>query len=247
VTARCPSDLALEAHLLGPARSQVSPHLEVCDRCRARVARMQQEGEEFRRFVFPATVAAVESAAEKRRPRLAFIFGPVGAFAAMTAALLVFVRTQGPDGPDAGYVGTKGSGIGLAAFVNGEGGARPLEDGEVVPASAAIRFRVSPAAEGCFLWILSVDAKGQVSRIYPPKGDSPEARGAGVVPGGAVLDGEPGPERLFAVCAPAAMAWGEVKSAAPAAAGPDAVRQARALGGPLSAAPQSTLLLEKRP
>jgi hypothetical protein len=246
VTARCPSDLALEAHLLAPGRSEAAPHLDVCDRCRARVARMQAEGEEFRRFVFPATVEAVESAAGRRRPRLAFVFGPVGALAAMAAALLVFVRTQAPDGPDTGYVGAKGGGVGLAAFVNGEGGARPLEDGAVVPAAAALRFRVSPAAE-CFLWILSVDAKGQVSRIYPPKGVPPEPRGAGTVPGGAVLDGEGGPERLFAVCAPPAMGWGEIKAAAPAATGPEAVREARALGGPLAGAHQSTLLLEKRP
>jgi hypothetical protein len=106
---------------------------------------------------------------------------------------------------------------------------------------------VTPAAQECFLWILSVDAKGQVSRIYPPKGVPPEARGAGTVPGGAVLDGEPGPERLFAVCAPPAMAWGEVRAAAPAAAGPDDVRGARALGGPLAGAMQATLLVEKRP
>jgi hypothetical protein len=245
MTARCPSDLALESHLLAPDRSPLAPHVDACGRCRGRLARMQEEGEEFRRFVFPATVEAVEDAAARRRPRLAFLFAPAGALAALAAALLVFVRTQGPDGPSADYVGTKGSGIGLAAYVNEADGARPLEDGAVVPASAALRFKVSPAGE-CFLWILSMDARGQVSRIYPPKGATVETRPSGPVPGGAVLDGEPGPERLFAVCAPASMSWDDVRATAPAATGPQAVRHARALGGPLARAEQSTLLVEKR-
>jgi hypothetical protein len=246
VTARCPSDLALESHLLAPDRSPVAPHLDLCDRCRGRIARMQKEGEEFRRFVFPATVGAVEEAALPRRVGFRWLFAPAGAFAAVAAALLVFVRTQGPEGPSADYLGTKGTGIGLAAYVNGPDGARALEDGAAVPASAALRFSVNPAGD-CFLWILSLDAKGQVSRIYPPKGADVEKRASGPVPGGAVLDGEAGPERLFAVCAPASMSWSDVRAAAPAAGGPEAVRQARALGGPLAGAAQSTLLVEKRP
>ncbi len=244
MTARCPSDLALEAHLLEPERSPLAPHVAGCERCRARVARMNEEGEEFRRFVFPATVDAVQDAAVRRRPRLAWLLGPIGALAA-AAAVLVLVR--GPAGPPADYLGVKGNGVGFTVFVNEAGGARPLEDGAVVPASAALRFKVSLAGE-CFLWILSVDAKGQVSRIYPPKGTPPEKRSAGPVPGGAVLDGEAGPERLFAVCAPQSLAWAEVRRAAePAGAGVDSVRRARALTAPLAGALQSTLLVEKRP
>jgi hypothetical protein len=246
VNARCPSDLALELYLLEPERSPLVPHLGACERCRARIAAMGEQGEEFRRFVFPATVDAVQDAAAPPRRRFAFVLGPISAFAAMAAALLVFVRSQ-PSGPAPDYLGAKGNGVGFTAFVNDPDGARPLEDGARVPASAALRFKVSPAGD-CFLWILSVDAKGQISRLYPPKGISPERRPAGPVPGGAVLDGEPGPERLFAVCAPEAMAWTDVRRAAErAAAGPDAVRHASALGDPLAAAAQSTLLVEKRP
>jgi hypothetical protein len=246
VTARCPSDLALELHLVEPQRSQLAGHLEGCELCRARLARMGEQGEEFRRFVFPATVDAVQDAAQPRRRRFAFVLGPLSAVAAMTAALLIFVRSQSGPAPD--YLGAKGSGgVGFVAFVNEGEGVRPLEDGAAVPASAALRFKVSPGSD-CFLWILSVDEKGQISRIYPPKGTPPDRRGAGPVPGGAVLDGEAGPERLFAVCAPEAMAWGDVRRAAErAAAGPDAVRHASALGEPLAKAAQSTLLLEKRP
>jgi hypothetical protein len=246
VTARCPSDLALEAHLLEPERSPLATHLGACPRCQARLAAMNEQGEEFRRFVFPATVEAVEEAAERRRPRLAFLFAPVGAFAALTAALLVFVKTQDGAGPSAGYVGVKGDAVHFTAFVNAEDGARPLEDGAVVPASAALRFQVS-ASQDCFLWILSVDAKGNVSRLYPPKGTPPTRHAAGPVPGGAVLDGQAGPERLYAVCAPETMVWNDVRRSAPRAEGPDTVRRARALGEPLAGAVQSTLLVEKRP
>jgi hypothetical protein len=247
VTARCPSDPVLESFLLEPGRADTGAHVDSCARCQARLAAMREQGEEFRRFVFPATVEAVEDAARRRRPRLAFLFAPVGAFAALAAALLVFVRVQGGGGPPPDYVGAKGSDVHFVAFVSADGGVRALEDGAVVPPSAALRFQVS-AKQGCYLWIMSVDAKGQVSRLYPPKGTPPTPHAEGAVPGGAVLDGEPGPERLYAVCAPPAMAWSEVRRAAEApSTGPESVRAARALGEPHAGALQSTLLLEKRP
>lgn len=246
MTARCPSDLALEAFLLQPERSPLREHLDACAPCRTRVARMEAEGEEFRRFVFPATVAAIEEAARPRRSRWAFLLAPVGALAVAAAALLV-VRT-GPAAPPADYVGTKGGGGGglaLGVYVGAEDGARLVVDGDPVPAAGALRFKVT-AASPCRLWIVSVDGAGQVSRLFPPEGDRAEPRGAGEVPGGARLDGQVGPERLFAVCAGEAHGWDDVRRAASAAgAGPDAVRRAHALGAPLADAPQSTLLVEK--
>lgn len=246
----CPSDLALEAHLLAPETSPLAKHLEACPPCAARVARMTAEGEEFRRFVFPATVEAVEDAAERRRPRAwlrwPVLVAPIGAVAAVAIALVLGIR---PPGPEDGYVGYKGGGMGLAVFVNGGEGAQAVADGATVPASAALRFKVQPAGEGCWLWILSVDASGEISRLYPPKGVSPDQLGAGPVPGGAVLDGQPGPERIFAACAPdAKTSWAEVKAAAAeAAGGADRVRAAQGLGGALAKARQATVLLEKRP
>lgn len=249
MTATCPSDLALEAHLLEPANSPLASHLEACPPCAARVARMMQEGEDFRRFVFPATVDAVQDAAE-RRPRAwlrwPVLLAPVAAVAAVGLALVLGIRPG--SGPDEGYLGVKGSGMALAVYVNGGEGAEAVADGAPVPASAALRFKVQPDGE-CYLWILSVDAKGEVSRLYPPEGAQPELRTAGAIPGGAVLDGQPGPERIFAACAPAATtSWAEMKAAAASAAGgADRVRAARGLGGPLANARQATVLLEKRP
>lgn len=243
MNAACPSDLALEAYLLSPERSKVAPHLDACEDCRGRVARMQEEGDEFRQYVFPATVGAIEEAVRPRR-RWSLLFAPLGALVAAAAALLVVVPA-GPHGPGPDYVGTKG--LGFAAFVNGVDGAHVVEDGAVVPASGELRFTLDPSGP-CHLWIVSVDAKGEVSRLYPPEGAASGARTAGPIPGGAVLDGQPGPERLFAVCAGEKASWYDVSRAASTAkGGPDAVRRAHALGAPLANAPQSTLLLEKRP
>ena len=66
MTGACPSDLKLEFHLLDPASSGLASHLAGCPGCRERLERMAGEGEEFRRFVYPATVDAVVRAARRR-------------------------------------------------------------------------------------------------------------------------------------------------------------------------------------
>ncbi|HEY6104842.1 MAG TPA: DUF4384 domain-containing protein [Anaeromyxobacteraceae bacterium] len=240
--ARCPSDLALERHLQDPARSALAPHLGACPACRERVARMEAEAEEFRRFVYPATVGAVEDAAEKvagRRPwRLALWLAPAAAAAAVVALMW---------GPGSDYVGTKG--FPFTAWLAGPAGARAVTDGGEVPAAGALRFRVQPPAP-CRLWIVSVDSGGQVSRLYPAEGEGgAEVRQGGALPGGAVLDGRAGPERLFAVCAPEPIPFARVEQAARAVAagGAGAVRSGKVLPGLPRGAVQGTLLLEKRP
>lgn len=244
MTAHCLSDLALEAVLLAPAPegSPDATHLAACPACADRLAQMRREGEDFQRFVFPRTVEAVERAVERPRFRWPWVLAPAGALAAALVAVLL-VR-QGP--PD-DYEGVKGTGMALAVYVNGDAGARAVSDGAVVPASAAIRFKVQPARD-CWLWIMSVDGRGEISRLYPPKGTPPDRRSAGPVPGGAVLDGSPGPERIYAVCAPSQeTAWAEVRAAATVATGgQERLRTARVLGGSLASAQQASLLVEKQ-
>jgi hypothetical protein len=244
MTARCPSDLALERHLLDPSRSPLLAHVDACASCRERVARMRSEGEDFRRFVFPATVdAVVDAAAAPRRRWFPLLIAPVGGLAAAAAVLLVLLRPAGPP-PD--YVGTMGGPITLSVFTPGADGSHALHDGEHVPASAALRFKVR--SEGCALWLLSVDASGAVTRLYPAAGGPAAPPEGGELPGGAVLDGVGGPERLFAVCADRPLPWSDVERAARAAAGggADRVRAGRRLDLPAEAA-QATILLEKRP
>lgn len=247
MTARCPSDLALEKHLLAPEASALRGHLEACQPCRDRLTEMRRLGDEFQQYVFPATVGAVEAAAA-RRPAWDLMrwLAPLPALAAAAALVLV----AGPGAPPDDYLGVKGGGsMGLAVFLQGAAGPHPAKDGEVVPASAAVRFKVRPARP-CRLWVLSVDATGQVSRLFPAEGEGGlEVTRVTELPGGAVLDGQAGPERFLALCAPVPLTYAVVEGAvrAAAAAGPEAVRALRTIPGLPAGTVQDTVLLEKKP
>lgn len=236
MTARCPSLLALEAHLLDPAASPVAAHLAGCEACRARVAEMERQGDEFRRFVYPATLDAVVA---PRRPwwRLPLLLAPALAAAGLIVAVL--------PGPPADYVGTKGAPLGLQLFA--EGAASALDDGAPVRPDANVRFRLQ-TARPCLLWLFSVDEAGQVSRLLPREGEAGlELRGAQVLPGGARLDGRPGVERFYAVCAAQPLPFEQVARAAGAASGgAQAVRAAARLEGLPGDVTQASLLVEKR-
>jgi hypothetical protein len=241
---RCPSDLKLEAHLLDPERAGIGPHLETCPSCRGRLEEMRRQGEEFRRFVYPATVDAV---VERSRPRPWWrtwrVLVPVPVLAAAALFLLVVPRRPPDD-----YLGVKG-GVALAVYAATPAGVRLVADGTEVPASAALRFQVR-SARPCRLWLVAVDATGTVSRLYPASGDEgAETARAGALPGGAVLDGRAGPERIYAACAPGSLPFSTVERAAREAAGGGeaAVRSAGALRGLPAGTLQETLLLEKRP
>ena len=251
MTARCPSDIALERHLLSPERSPVAGHLAGCPSCAARLEIMQRQGEDFLRFVYPATVESVEAVAGTG-PGAAWGWRRwltvIPALGAATALALFLTRPAAP--PD-DYLGVKGGGaLGLSVFVLEGTIPRLARDGEVVAAGAALRFRVR-TAHPCNLWLLSVDARGQVSRLHPTQGEGGAAVGGTIdLPGGAVLDGQAGPERIFAICAPAPVAWASTEAAVRAAmgaAGPDAVRRASGLTGLPAGMAQDSLLLEKKP
>ena len=239
---RCPSELDILRHLHAP-QPELERHAEACPACAARVAEALRSAEAFHREVFPATLDAVVERSRPWRPR-AWMLAPIPALAA-AAALLVLVR---PAAPPPGYVGVRG-GLLLSVYVRGAGGegARAASDGQVVPPDAALRFEVR-APQACRLWLLSVDASGQVSRLHPAAGDPPSVKGDTVLPGGAMLDGRPGPERLFAVCTASPLSFAEVERIARAAVpgGESSVRSLRTLPDLPSGALQATVLLEKR-
>ena len=57
----------------GPkAASPLARHVDACQPCRGRVARMEEDGRRFRQFVFPATVAYLLLRDESRRRHLRF-------------------------------------------------------------------------------------------------------------------------------------------------------------------------------
>jgi hypothetical protein len=221
-----PSELKLERHLADPERSEIAGHVRDCERCRERVAQMRQQGDDFRRFVYPATVDEVTGPRPWRLPRGLWLLAP----AAGLAMVLLLVRP----GPTSDYVGTKGGPLTLTAYASLPSGARAVDEGAAVPASASLRFRVR-AAQACNLTLLSVDESGQVSKLY-----SREIRGDMTLPGGVQLDGKPGGERFFAICSDDP---GAVEQAARHIGAE--VRKNPALPG--IQGPQSSLLIEKRP
>jgi len=239
---RCPSELDILRHLHAP-QPELERHAEACPGCAARISEALRSAETFRRQVFPATLDSVVERSRPWRPR-AWMLAPIPALAA-AAVLVLLVR---PTMPPPDYVGVKG-GLALSVYVRDAGGegARAASDGQVVPPDAAIRFEVR-AARACHLWLVSVDASGQVSRLHPATGDPPRVKGDTVLPGGAMLDGTPGPERLFAVCTPSPLPFAEVERIARAAApgGETSVRSLRTLPDLPNGALQATVLLEKR-
>ena len=242
---RCPPELELEAHLLDPAGSPVvEAHVATCSRCRHQLAEMRRVGDEFRREVFPLTIEAVVERGTRRRwalPRWLLVGVPIAAATAVAAMVLA-------PRPPADYVGAKGGGLGLTVFVSDASGTRAARDGEAVGAQAPLRFQVRPGG-ACRLWVVSVDGTGAVSRLYPADGEAAAVGTAETLPGGAVLDGRAGPERVFAVCAPSPLPYSDVARAARAAAagGAATVRTASRLDGLPRDAAQATVLLEKLP
>ena len=221
-----PSELKLERHLLDPDGSEIAAHVRDCERCRDRVAQMRQQGDDFRRFVYPATLDQVTRPRFRRPWRTLWLLAP----AAGLAAVLLLVRP----GPTSDYVGTKGGAVTLTAYAGLASGTRPVDEGEAVPASASLRFRVR-TSEPCNLTLLSVDESGQVSKLY-----SREVRGDITLPGGVQLDGKAGAERFFAVCAEDSAS---VEQAARKIGG--GVRKILALPGVRGG--QASLLIEKSP
>ncbi len=247
MTARCPSDLALEEHLLAPEASAHRAHVDGCTACQGRVAEMRRQGEDFVRYVYPATVAAVEDAAAARRPRW-LGWGWLVALPALAAAAAAVLLVR-PAAPPEDYVGLKGGGLGLAVYLKSGAGVELARDGAHVPAAAALRFQVHPAGP-CRLWIVSLDAAGQVSRLFPAQGDGGAALDRTTeLPGGAVLDGRAGPERILALCAPGPLPYARVEGAVrkAAAPGPDAVRELRGVPGLPAGTVIESVLLEKIP
>lgn len=242
----CPQDLDLERALAGEtAFAPALTHAEQCPSCTGRLAWMREAGDLFARRVFPATREAVVQKLHRppwwARLRVALT---VAVPAAVAAALLVVVLPS-LRAPGDGYVGMKGQGgqapLPFQVFVDRAGKAHELHPGDRVHPGDGLRFVVdAPDRE---VVLLSIDAQGHVSRLVP--GGTARVPQTGIVPGGSVLDGVLGPERIFAVELQPGLDVGQIEAAVREAVhsgGEHAVREAGAL--PLRA-PQSTILLEK--
>jgi len=239
----CPQDLDLERALAGePAFAATLTHASSCASCTVRLAWMRDAADLFARRVLPATRDAVAAKLANLTPwwrRWLPVAVPIAAAATLAVVLLPTLL------PPPNYIGTKGAGVPaplpLQVFVDRSGKAAEVHTGDRVHPGDGLRFVVdAPDRE---VVLVSVDARGEVSRLVP--GGSARVPQTGIVPGGSVLDGVLGPERIFAVELQPGMDVAKVEAAvraAVASGGEQAVREARTL--PI-AAPQGTVLLEK--
>lgn len=247
MTSACLSEIALERVLLERAEPDARDHAARCPECSRRLSAMRDEGQAFRRFVYPGSVERIEDAARRApRRRTLLTLLPLPLLAAAAAVVFVLV----PRSPPADYLGVKGGeGVGLTLFAPGGAAPRILADGAEVGPQATLRFRVRTSG-ACRFFLLSVDGAGAVSRL---EGAGPEglplAPGQHDLPGGVQLDAAPGPERFFAVCAPESVDANDIERAARAVArgGDEGVRRQKSLPDLPAATLQATRLVEKRP
>lgn len=192
----CPDDVGLEIFRLSPT-APVREHIAQCDTCLRRLAQMERVERDFKQFVFPRTVDQLVRTANARRGFLPFIaLVPI----AVAAALFFATLQRIPLKPEANYIGIKGGAVGLSVFaLENDTAPRRVANNARINAQAQIRFSVKPS-QPCWLWIVSVDNTGQISRLFPIEGNAIQVQGETTLPGGAQLDGATGLERFIGVC-----------------------------------------------
>ncbi len=200
-TAQCPTDLALEEHLL-KANPAIARHMAVCAHCQIWERAAAQAARAF------AHESPRWLANTRTRPSPVRRWAPLLPVAALAAAALFFLRPAPPETPP---YATKGEV--LTVYVGGQGEPRAATQGERVRPGEELRFHVAPGP-AAFVWIASVDSTGTVSRLMPAEGNAPLAvGGAQLLPGGAVLDAAEGPERIWAVISDEPLSWAVVEQA----------------------------------
>ena len=171
-TAQCPSDLALEEHLL-QANPATARHIAGCAHCQKWERSAAEASRAFARES-PRWMAKTQARASPLRR-----WAPLLPAAALAVAALFLLL---PTPPEAPRYATKGEA--LTVYVGGQGSPRAATQGERVRPGEALRFEVAPGS-AAFVWIASVDSTGTVSRLAPAEGTTPLAvDGAQLLPTG---------------------------------------------------------------
>jgi hypothetical protein len=233
------------------AAARIEQHGARCAACAARRAEHVARVAHFREVVFPRQAAALR-AHRRRWPSLTWSLGIALPLAAAAVFLVHTHRSSTDHGTSAASIGIKG-GPGLQVFVRRHGrepGAAEVtkvQDGDRLAAGDALRFVLSPS-DLPFVLIASVDGAAEVSVYYPYQGETSievDPSATVVVPGSIVLDGTPGPERVFVIRSAKPVSASLVRTllARLGAGGADEIRSAQQL--PMEGTVQSTLLFEK--
>jgi hypothetical protein len=205
--------------LSGETKSKLEAHLGGCEHCRARVLELEQEEAYFHANIDVAaeSVRVVEQLNAPKKPgpwRLpAWISVPAAALALVIVVLVAQpkeeengTRLKGASTPRAAHVE-------LQMYVKDAAGIRAAADGARLREGDAIQFRYDAGGRD-YLMVLSVDAGGTISPLYP---DAERAsikvspHGRHVLEGSIILDQTRGPERIFAFFSAAPLTFEEVK------------------------------------
>jgi hypothetical protein len=169
-------DLALRRHrageALGPEGPAIVAHASACPECRTRLRALDDEQRRFEQAIsFDRFAAGVERAARgsapaaRRRIPLVAMVAPVLAM----AAALALVVTFRPKTPETRIKG----GAGMTVRIAGTDGQRDARVDGAEPLAAGERLRVGYApGEHAFVLSLSIDARGEVTPLYPERGAS---------------------------------------------------------------------------
>ena len=205
---RHPGELELRRRRAGELSSAamlaIDEHVASCPPCRARLRGLDDEQRRFEENIsFDRFAAGVERAARvpARRPAArAWLYSAV----AMAAGVAIVVSVQRPPGvPAPAGVRIKG-GAGMIVRVAGSAGQRTARVDGDEPLAAGERLRIGYQPGGHrYLLALSIDARGEVTPLYPEQGPSlPVADGPAeatrYLPDSLELTGG-GVERIFVV------------------------------------------------
>ena len=226
---------------------RVRTHLASCLPCRRLASEIDEAHLYFTQDVAPRTSFAVERRLSRwRRPLRGAI---AGSLLSLVALFVVILRPhRDASAPIEPVFIAKG---GAVMSVIAKRGTNQFEvhDGDALAGGDEIRFRLA-GVTGRYAIVISVDGNGTTTVYWPFAGthSAPIGAGSGVALGGSVvLDGSPGPERIFGLVSDAPIDAQPVVGALQRlhAAGPSAVRATTHLDG-VPAAAQSTILVEKK-
>lgn len=169
-------DLALRRHRagesLGPDGAAIAAHASACPECRARLRAFDDEQRRFEQEIsFDRFAAGVERAARgsSRRATRRLPLAAVVAPALAVAAALALVVTFRPKAPETRIKG----GAGMTVRIAGAAGQRNarVDGAERLATGERLRVGYTPG-EHAYVLSLSIDARGEVTPLYPEQGAS---------------------------------------------------------------------------
>lgn len=221
----CLSEMRLDRWVAGEVasaeRAEIEAHLRGCLRCSARWTAREKEKRHFKETAPPLPLGRPVTAASAPVPQRRFANRrAVGAAAALVTALAAGFLIGPAIRQPAGDETVIGKGQQRLRFFVRDGAAGTVREGrpeERVYPGDQIRFAFDgDAVRGRRVAVLGRDAAGKVSVYFPHGGTqaiAPPASADGLVPYSIKLDETLGPETLFALYCPDAVALGPLQAA----------------------------------